>query len=423
MTPDISNIKTPPAVPSFYDKIQTPHLFSKMNKDTVVVERLEGTPFGCTVKLPKYCHNDPANLNDDDFRVLNEAVQTHLVVVVPDQADLAPKSQYLLTKRFDPSIPEPKEDNGAGYGHGKEFRHDKSVLKKDGCSVKSQPQVQILGQGTFEADEPGNENGEAINLTHPSHTTFHHTPLTEKQIKEEKRTRFYRWHIDSALYGLSPPMVTTLLGIKVPPATQYQTIKYEDDGSELKLTQGATCFISGAQAFEGLSEEDKQFALNTTVEYAPHPYIFISPARATSDGLTMVSEGKEMDFKDLPEWESLKVKKLPMVWTNPTTKEHHLQVHGCCLYKLHTNVNGEVKTLNLKESREKVHQMMRPAIAPKRVLAHSWKQGDLVLFFNRGVWHSVTGEFKGLGSDGKDERRLMHQCNIASGLDPVTISV
>lgn len=46
-----------------------------------------------------------------------------------------------------------------------------------------------------------------------------------------------------------------------------------------------------------------------------------------------------------------------------------------------------------------------------------------MLFFNRGVWHSVTGEFKGLGSDGMDERRLMHQCNIASGLDPVTISV
>lgn len=145
----------------------------------------------------------------------------------------------------------------------------------------------------------------------------------------------------------------------------------------MKLTQGATCFISGAQAFQGLSEEDKQFALNTTVEYAPHPYIFISPARATSDGLTMVSEGKEMDFKDLPEWESLKVKKLPMVWTNPTTKEHHLQVHGCCLYKLHTSVNGEVKTLNLKESREKVHQMMRPAIAPEKF----WLTPG-----NKGIW-------------------------------------
>ncbi|KAI5960677.1 uncharacterized protein KGF55_004570 [Candida pseudojiufengensis] len=390
-----------------------------MHKDSIVVNKLKDTPFGASIQLPSYCNNDPAYLNDEDFQTLKEAVETNLVVIIPDQAKLLPKSQYILTKRFDPSIPEPKETNGgANYGHGKEFRHDKSVLKKDGCSVKTQPQVQILGQGKFEADEEGNENGEAINLTHPSHTTFHHTPLTEKQIKDNKQTRFYRWHIDSALYELSPPMVTTLLGIKVPPTTQYQTIKYEDDGSELKLTQGATCFISGAQAFQGLSEEDKQFALNTTVEYAPHPYIFISPAGATWDGLTMVSEGKEMDFNDLPDWEESKVKKLPMVWTNPTTKEHHLQVHGCCLYKLHTKGG---KTLDLKESREKVHQLMRPAISPEKVLAHSWKQGDLVLFFNRGVWHSVTGEFKGLGNDGQDERRLMHQCNIASGVDPVTV--
>ena len=113
--------------------------------------------------------------------------------------------------------------------------------------------------------------------------------------------------------------------------------------------------FSGAQAFKNLSEEDKEFALNTTVEYAPHPYIFISSAKATWDGLTMVSEGKERDFKDLPEWEESKVKKLPMVWTNPVTKEHHLQVHGCCLYKLHTKkADGSIETLELKEAREKL---------------------------------------------------------------------
>ena len=85
----------------------------------------------------------------------------------------------------------------------------------------------------------------------------------------------------------------------------------------MELNQGATCFVSGEQAFAGLSDENKQFALNTKVEYAPHPYIFISPAGATSDGLTMVSEGKEIPFDKLPQWEESKIKKLPMVWTNP----------------------------------------------------------------------------------------------------------
>ncbi|ODV77110.1 Clavaminate synthase-like protein [Suhomyces tanzawaensis NRRL Y-17324] len=387
--------------------------------ETLSVTPLSDTPFGCTVQLPSYANNDPANLNDSDFTALYESVHKHLVVVIPGQAELSPKSQYELTKRFDPSIPQPKESSGAGYGHGKEFRHEQSVLRKDGTTVKSQPQVQILGQGTFEANEPGNENGEFISLTHPSHTSFHHTPLTDAQIKHDHRTRFYRWHIDSALYDLSPPLVTTLLGIKVPPATQTQNIVYEDSDEKLELTQGATCFVSGAQAFRNLSEEDKAFALATTVEYAPHPYIVISPAGATSDGLTMVSEGKEIPFDKLPEWEASKVKKLPMVWTNPVTHEHHLQVHGCCLHKLHTTKDGHTTTLELEAARKKAHQLMRPAISPQNVLAHAWKQGDLVIFYNRGVWHSVTGEFKGV-NNGKDERRLMHQCNIASGYDPKT---
>lgn len=392
-----------------------------MTNSSLIVKAAENG-FGCTIVLPDYAENDPSLLNDEDFQKLYEATLTHLVVVIPGLAELAPKSQYILTKRFDPTIPEPKTDGTASYGHGKEFRHEQSVLKKDGCSVKDQPQVQILGQGTFAATDPGNENGEEIKLTHPSHTTFHHDPLSPEQIQEKHQTRFYRWHIDSALYDLSPPLVTTLLGIKVPPPTHTQIIDYDDGtGDVLKLTQGATCFVSGAAAFARLSDEEKDFALNTTVEYAPHPYIFISPAKATKDGLTMVSEDKEKKLEELPLWESSKVKKLPMVWTNPVTKKHHLQVHGCCLYRLHTKRGEKTEVLELEDARNKVHSMMRPAIAPQNVLAHSWQQGDLVIFFNRGVWHSVTGEFKGV-NHGADEKRLMHQCNIASGRDPITVA-
>ena len=390
---------------------------------TLEVQKLTNKPFGCIVKLPLYCGNDPSQLNEGDFKELYDTLLTNLVVVIEGQEKLSPKSQYLLTKRFDPSIPEPKEDSGyQGYGHGKEFRHEKSVLKKDGTSVKSQPQVQILGQGTFEKDEPGNENGEKIVLSHPTHTTFHHKPLLESEIKDKHHTRFYRWHIDSALYDLSPPLVTTLLGILVPPANEMQKITYEDTGEELNLAPGATCFVSGKQAFDRLTEEEKDFALNTTVEYPPHPYIYISPAKATLDGLTMVSEGKEMPLNELPEWEESKIKKFPMVWTNPVTKENHLQIHGCCLKALHTKKpDGSVETLTLEDARQKARSLMRPAISPQRVLAHAWKKGDLVLFFNRGVWHSVTGELRGV-KNGVDEKRLMHQCNIASGNDPVLVN-
>lgn len=371
-----------------------------MPHKTIEFTPIPGAPLGAVVTLPEDV-TDPSKLNDSDFEALKNGLLTYSVVVIPNMEDLSPASQYELTKRMDPTC-------GKGsYGHGKEFRNDKSVLRRDGVSVPDQPQVQVLGQGKFE-----NHCGiPEINLRHPTHFDFHKDALSDEDVAKGY-TRFYRWHIDSALYGLSPPLCTTLLGIHVPDATKTQKIRYEDTGDEIEISQAGTAFFSGASAFDKLSEEDKKLALDTIVEYAPHPYIFISPARATSDGLTMVSEGKELPFDELPEWEESKVKKLPMVWTNPVTGKHHLQVHGCCVYKVHL---PDGKVLGLEDARKHVYRLMRPAISPDNIYVHSWKKGDLAIFHNQGVLHSVTGQFA------PGERRLMHQCNIASGIDPQTI--
>lgn len=369
------------------------------HKQSIEFTPLENAPLGAVVTLPAGV-TDPSKLNDADFKALKDALFTYSVLIIPGQEDLAPSSQYQLTKRMDPTCE-------GGYGHSKEFRHDKSVLRRDGTSVPSQPQVQILGQGTFE----NHEGLESITLRHPTHFDFHKTQLSEQELKDHY-TRFYRWHLDSALYGLSPPVCTTLLGIHVPESSKKMKIKYEDTNEEIEIAQAGTAFISGANTFAQLSKEDQELALGTTVEYAPHPYIFISPARATSDGLTMVSENKETPLSELPEWEESKIKRLPMVWTNPVTGKHHLQVHGCCVYKLH-RADGTV--LEMEDARKEVYRLLRPAIAPKNIYVHAWKKGDLAIFHNQGVLHSVTGQF----ADG--ETRLMHQCNIASGVDPVTV--
>ncbi|SCU77820.1 LAME_0A02344g1_1 [Lachancea meyersii CBS 8951] len=370
----------------------------------VTVTPLEDQPLGATITLPEGC-DDPSKLSKEDFDTLYKALLENLVIVIPGMEDLSPESQWKLTTRFDATC----DQTGKSYGHGKEFRHDKSVLRKDGTSIPDQPQVQVLGQGHWPAGHHGMGD---IDLRHPTHFDFHKSPLSEEQAFQQDMTRFYRWHIDSALYDLSPPVATTLLGIHVPPHSRKQKIVYENNQEVLELTQGATAFVSGANAFELLTPEEQQRALKTTVEYAPHPYIFISPARATSDGLTMVSEGKETPLDELPPWEDSKIKRLPLVWTNPVTKKHHLQVHGCCINKL---ILPDGKVLELEDARKEVHRMMRPAISPKYVYAHDWNKGDLAIFFNRGVWHSVTGQFS------PGERRLMHQCNIASGEDPKTI--
>ncbi|GMG21311.1 unnamed protein product [Ambrosiozyma monospora] len=368
----------------------------------LTVTPLAGEPFGAVVKMPPYT-NDPSALNESDFKILKEALLTYSVLVVPNQANLSPESQHKLTTRFDPST-------GTQYGHDEKIFHStKSILAKDGKCVPRRPEVMMVGNGTFEA---GHEGMKEFKLEHPTHHTFHKKLLTEEEMADGQ-TRFYRWHIDAALYELAPPVVTTLLGLIVPSTTEKQKILYEGSDEVKEVVKGATAFASGKIAFDLLSEEDKEFALNTTVVYAPHPYIYINNCKATSDGLTIESEEppKETPFDELPTWEESKVKRLPLVWTNPITKNPHLQVHGCCVYQLVNSKTGEV-VAELKEARKIVQRLMRPAIMPKQIYCHGWNAGDLCIFHNRGVIHSVTGEF------GREEKRLMHQCNVASGEDP-----
>jgi xanthine dioxygenase len=87
---------------------------------------------------------------------------------------------------------------------------------------------------------------------------------------------------------------------------------------------------------------------------------------------------------------------------------------------------------DLKEVRDIIYKMQRPAIAPsvcftnslceeiitdiysrQLVYPHDWREKDLVLFHNRGVLHSVVGSFS------KDQVRAFHQCNLAASDVPV----
>lgn len=76
-------------------------------------------------------------------------------------------------------------------------------------------------------------------LKHPHHKTFHKTPVSDAD-EAAGATRLYRWHIDAALYKLSPPKVTTLYAVRVPKGP-WQTLRYDDGtGDELQLPQGST---------------------------------------------------------------------------------------------------------------------------------------------------------------------------------------
>jgi xanthine dioxygenase len=340
---------------------------------------------------------DLPNLTDAQFAELERAVLTHHVVVVRRQGRLSPRDQFELTRRFDPLV--------TSYGHGnRQDILEQSVLVQDLVSIPAVPQVKLLGNGRVQ----GHEGIEDVRLRHPSHRAFHLQPLTEDQ-ERAGLTRFYRWHMDAALYALHPPKVTTLLALNVP-APRRQTVMYDDgSGDTLDVPLGTTAFVSGAHAFEMLSPGAKDFALRTQARYAPHPYVWMKHARARSNGLGLVCEGRELSRQELPEFEQDKVTTLPLVWRNPVTLKPSLQVHAYCVEDL--LMDGE-SIGDLMECRRLLYELMRPAIAPSYVYAHPWAAGDLVIFNNRGVWHTVVGSMT------PTDLRIYHQCNLASNEPP-----
>lgn len=317
-------------------------------------------------------------------------------MVFKNQDHVSPKAQFELTNRFDP--------NATSYGHGKTLDAKRSILHPDLKTVPHQPQVQVIGNG-FVSEYEGLQD---IQLRHPHHRTFHKTVIPKEDDRDF--TRFYRWHIDAALYGLAPPVVTTLLAVKVP-AGRRQTVRYDDGtGQELDVPLGTTAFVSGYSMYDNLSDEGKTFVRGTKVEYAPHPYVWMSGAKSRPDGLGMESEGLEVPLSDLPPIEKDKIQILPMCWRNPVTGKLAVQIHPSAVQKLHL-ADGTVIE-DLKQVRDIVHRIQRPAIAPQYVYAHDWQEGDFVLFHNRGVLHSVVGAFA------EDEIRLFRQCNVAASSFP-----
>jgi alpha-ketoglutarate-dependent taurine dioxygenase len=265
--------------------------------------------------------------------------------------------------------------------------------------------VKLLGHGRVE-----NHFGiPEVELCHPSHRSFHREPLSEAE-EERGLTRFYRWHIDAALYELEPPKVTTLLALDVP-SPRTQTVSYDDgSGDTLEVSLGTTAFVSGYQAFEALSPSDQAWALRSSVRYAPHPYVWMRDARARSTGLGLVSEQKELPRDQLPSYDESKVMTLPLVWSNPLTGRRALQVHAYCVEQVLTD---DQPLGNLEQCRHVLYDLMRPMIAPARVYAHDWRRGDLAIFNNRGLWHSVVGSLRA------GDRRVYHQCNLASAEPPL----
>ncbi|CAI6335931.1 unnamed protein product [Periconia digitata] len=335
---------------------------------------------------------DLENLAESDKDIIIRALYENQVILFKNQQNLSPRGQYEVTRLFDPLA--------QGYGHGKTLDAKRSILHPDLKTIPTQSEVQVIGNGPVASFEGLKD----IKLKHPHHKTFHQDVISDDEDREN--TRFYRWHIDAALYDLDPPKATTLLAVKVP-KTENMNLRYDDgSGDELKVPRGSTAFVSSYTMYDILSEEDKQFARTTKVQYAPHPYIWMSPAKSRSTGLGLHTSDLELPASSLPLIETSKIKTLPMCWRNPVTGKLALQIHPSAVQKL-ILADGTVID-DLKEVREIVYRLQRPGIAPSLVWPVDWEEGDFVVFNNRGVLHTVTGSFL------EDEVRIFRQCNMAA---------
>ncbi|KAF2757425.1 Clavaminate synthase-like protein [Pseudovirgaria hyperparasitica] len=291
-------------------------------------------------------------------------------------------------------------------GGEKQVTGTRNILSQNNCSrIPRAPQVTVIGSGRFENHEGISE----LDLKHLYQSSFHEDPLSPEDIANDL-TQPYRWHMDAALYATSPRCCHIAPYHRHPP----QQLHFPESRT-MSVAAGATLFFSSARNFEGLSDKDKDFDVNTTVQYAPLPYEYMHNYKASADRPSIHKTGREQVLHTLLDWTWDEVQSDPS-GKNPSNGQPHTQIAGCCVYSL-TTTNPETghKSLisNLQEVRDICHRLQMPVYSPESVYAHAWQRGGLVLLHNRGVMHSVSGKISRYG-----EGRLLWQCNLASGTAP-----
>ncbi|KAH8651228.1 alpha-ketoglutarate dependent xanthine dioxygenase [Xylariales sp. PMI_506] len=351
---------------------------------------------------------DLDRLTQADKDNLRKALFENQVIVIRNQKGVDATVLPKLAKIFDESA---LDIHSAGEKAVSDPRNILSAYKAG--RIPRAPQVGIIGSGKFTNYEGLDE----LEVIHLDHTLFHETPLRQEKI-DEGYTRPYRWHMDTPFYERLPGEVTVLHSVQIPKLAD-QKIRFPG-GKEKVIGAGATAFFSGARAFELLSPEEQEFALNTTVTYAPQAYEYIRHCKSTEDGLTIPTFGKEVPVDQLSEWSWDKVAEHPMVWRNPLNPTRpFLQVHGCCVYKLTTRdpATGKVTVVDdVEEVRRIVYRMQQKVYAAENIYAHRWVEGDLVVFHNRGVMHSITGQLEKQPDELR--KRLLWQCTMTSQNPP-----
>ncbi|PWY82024.1 alpha-ketoglutarate dependent xanthine dioxygenase [Aspergillus heteromorphus CBS 117.55] len=381
-----------------------------LNFELLRPEIRQDSAIGAEIHLPEGMSMlDLDRLTETDKESLRQALFENQVVVIKNQKGIDPTVLPQLARVFDSTA---SNIHSAGE---KAVSDPKNILSAYKAGrIPRAPQVGIIGSGKFQ-DYEGLDELEVIHL---DHTMFHETPLGPEELSQGY-TRPYRWHMDTPFYERLPGEVTILHSVRVPNLPD-QKLQFPE-GKHKEVAAGATAFFSGARAFSLLTPEEREFALNTTVTYAPQAYEFIRHCKGSDDGLTVPCWGREVPVDRLSAWTWENVAEHPMVWRSPMNPDRpFLQVHGCCVFKLTTRdpQTGSTTVIDdVEEVRKIVYNMQKKIYAPENIYAHRWEEGDVVIFHNRGVMHSITGQLSQYRED-EDKKRILWQCTMTSKTPP-----
>ncbi|CAI6340534.1 unnamed protein product [Periconia digitata] len=352
---------------------------------------------------------DLENIDDCNVKALADAIWTHKLVVVKGQQNLNPIKQWELVTRFDPKAP-------LVHSHGdlKTFNKQGGLLSRgrDVYGVPGAENVRIIGKG-YQGDDHFGLKKTTINkeLAH----LWHNDKLPDEDFATG-HTRFQRWHIDAPLYARDPAWFTTLRCFKRP--TEPEVTIHWDDGSGLtmKAEPGLTAFFSNVQTYELMSQEEKNMADHSWVEYAPHPYQWMGSCKSKSTGLGLVNQNKEKTLLELEPYEEGNVKKYPMVWINPVTGERAFMVHGICVRRafLRSSPTEEPEVVDdLDRIRAWLATIQERVLKPDYIMMPPVVEGDIVMWANYQMFHTAVDYPDHWGA------RTMHQANIGASTGPV----
>lgn len=144
--------------------------------------------------------------------------------------------------------------------------------------------------------------------------------------------------------------------------------------------------------------------------------MWIGDCKGNSNGLGLVSEGKEKTLEDPGDFNLKDVKTYPMVWVNPVTGEKAFQVHGICVRKLflRSSPTEDPRVVeDVVEIRKLLKTIQERVLKPEYISIPTLEEGDIVMWANHQMFHTAIDYPASFGP------RTMHQANIASSSPPV----